>query len=229
MDSQRVWQHVQGCHRSAPKGAVVMRGERDTCWHHWNIRYLQLITIFKLWVGFLLGSPTGDTNYLRAGTMYNSRWLAQNQHNDMTSFGSSLSSNVSWEVLYLQMLWYLVCFVVSVFTLQGHFLFVFYSSLKYYFPITVSPPSTPSSPPHFPLSQIYSTSISLQKKAGPLGISSRHYMRSYNKAYKGWNRQASRSKRVPGAGKRVRDIHSPTIRNSTRLWSYTTITYIQRT
>jgi hypothetical protein len=67
-----------------------------------------------------------------------------------------------------------------------------------------------SQPFLFLLPQIHSSFVSLQKEAGLLGISTKHGITNYGKprhipSYQGWIRQPTRRKRIPKAGKRIRD------------------------
>lgn len=113
--------------------------------------------------------------------------------------------------------------------------FVFLS-LAYYIPSAVSLPSLPpSSPPFFPLPQISSSSISLQKREG-LVISTIHRRKRCNKTRhihslsKSGQGNPIGGKGSPKAGRTVRDSPPiPTVRSPTRTQSCSARMSVQRT
>lgn len=87
------------------------------------------------------------------------------------------------------------------------------------------------SPSNFPLHQIHSSSISLQKRLGVTGTSNNHGISICNKkrhilSYQGWMRQLSKEKGSQKQAKELETTHAPTVRSHTRKPNYTTITYI---
>lgn len=80
-------------------------------------------------------------------------------------------------------------------------LLLIYSALMHYILIRIFPKFTPPSPLPF---------HSLQKRAGPPGVSTEHNLTSYNKmrrtlSHQGWTKQPGIRKRDPRADTRVRD------------------------
>ena len=72
--------------------------------------------------------------------------------------------------------------------------------------------------PHPPLSQMNSLSVSYQKRIGLQEITTKlnktkHNATSSKPSYGGWTMQPNRRKRVPRAGKRVRDTSVSTVRS----------------
>lgn len=93
--------------------------------------------------------------------------------------------------------------------------------LPLYFWVTITPLTSSLVSP---ISQIHSSSISFQKRAGLHGISSEHEVIRYNKSrhklsYQGWVRSSIRRKRVLRGGQSVRGNHAPTVRSFTKTLS----------
>ena len=113
--------------------------------------------------------------------------------------------------------------------LAAQFLFLkIYSSVMYYIPIAVSPPSPP---PHLS-PQIHYSFICLQKRAGLPWISTKDSMSSHSKNSHMpmmWWGNPEGGKGSQKHAKESETSLAPTVRSPTRASSYTAITYMERT
>lgn len=108
----------------------------------------------------------------------------------------------------------------------------FLNFLIQYIPSEVSPPFSPhTAPPNFSFPPSTPFSVSLQKREGLPGISTkcaitRDSKTRHKSSYQDLARQPNRRQSAPRVSKRIRHTTTPTGRALTRIQSYTTITYM---